>query len=103
MIPACILNFAQKHNLLQYFPEIFSRIEMFFPDSRTETELIEDIEEGYFTIFIRIMTSLSVKEAFEQNRQMYRDWELLKDKNFNQYINISTRSQKVDFPYKNQQ
>ncbi len=86
------LDFAQEHDLLQYFPEIFNRIETFFPDSRTETELIEDVEEGYFTIFIYVFTSLSVKEAFEQQKALFKDWKLLKTKYFNQYINISTHS-----------
>ena len=84
-----LYEFLKSKGLLVFLPEIENRINLFFPNHKITMFLKQDVEEGYFTVFIKILTHLSVSEALKQKRIMVKDWDLLKNNTFNQYINIS--------------
>lgn len=87
-----LYEFLQDKNLLNFFPDIFSRITQFFPQNKIKIRLVQDIEEGYFTVFVTILTKDNVTNALKQTNKMFKGWNLLKNKLFNKYINISTKS-----------
>lgn len=70
---ATLMRFTQENNIIQFFPDIFERIVQFFPKPHLEIELIQDVEEEYFTLFFQIFTKLSVKEAFQKRREMFQN------------------------------
>jgi hypothetical protein len=86
-----IQNYIIEHDLTENLKAALSRINDFFDHPIIKFEHTIDIEEGFESFFVYIITDLSTKEASLQIRQMFKGWELLKNRAFTQKIAIITR------------
>lgn len=84
--------YIEKHNLKANVEATLVRIADFFEDYTIKIKHTVDVEEGFETLFIFIVSELSVREAYKKTRAMYKDWALLKEKSFRKYVTITTRN-----------
>jgi hypothetical protein len=84
--------FIKQHDLKANIEAVLVRIADFFEDYTIKIEHRVDVEEGFETLFIYIITDLSVRASYKKARSMYENWSLLKDKNFRQYVTITNRN-----------
>jgi hypothetical protein len=87
-----VILFIKENQLFTYLIEAFGRIDLFFPNESLRLELHTDPEYGDTTLFIDILTKLPVKEAFQKQIVMNKEWELIKNKAFTKYVSIDTES-----------
>lgn len=87
-----LVKFIQENKLSDFIIACQKHIGLFFPESRIEREVHYDFEEQYTKLFIVINTSLSSKEAFKQGRKMFKNWELVRNPEFNRYVGITTKA-----------
>jgi len=83
--------FIKQHDLKANIEAVLVRIADFFEDYTIKIEHRVDVEEGFETLFIYIITDLPTKNASLQIRQMFKGWKLLKNKAFIQKVAIITR------------
>jgi hypothetical protein len=89
---AQILAFITKHQLAESVLSALERIMLFFPDSKYKITLHTDFEENNTTLFIIIYTQLNPKEAFHHSLEMFKDWDLIKNPDFNRFVTITTET-----------
>ncbi|CAA6815082.1 MAG: Unknown protein [uncultured Aureispira sp.] len=87
-----LVEFIQENKLSDFIIACQKHIKLFFPESKIEKETHYDFEEHYTKLFLIINTPLSSKEAFRKGRKMFKNWELVKNSDFNHYVSITTKT-----------
>ncbi len=87
-----VIQFVKTHQLLGHLIEAFGRIDLFYPNAPLRLELHTDPEYSDTTLFLDILTRLSVQEAIDKQRLMFKGWDLIRNPNFYKLVNISTES-----------
>lgn len=90
-LPA-IVNFIFENQLNEFIFPVLLRIFEYYPECKIKLDLHQDSEESYETLFFIIKTRLNQKSAFQQQMQLFKHWDLLKNPLFSRFITISTES-----------
>jgi hypothetical protein len=87
-----VREYIKQHNLETSLLESINRINSYFDNPIIKFEFTIDIEEGFETLFVYIITPLTTREASITTRKMYKGWNLLKETNFRKHITLITRN-----------
>jgi hypothetical protein len=87
-----VREYIKQHNLETSLLESINRINSYFDNPIIKFEFTIDIEEGFETLFVYIITPLTTREASITTRKMYKGWNLLKETNFRKHITLIARN-----------
>jgi hypothetical protein len=85
-----VLEFARRHNILQYVEEALRQVEnSFLPEVTPVAVLDEDFETGEMRVVIEVALSMTADEAVDRYETYIRQWVALTPPDVRHWVSLS--------------